>query len=209
VVIADTFETGHKRGFCDGHFGMSTLFFPAAMSAADSLLIFGNVLLATLLIRAGAGKLVAPGPTSSALAELFPGLTRHGRGLVRAVALAEGLAALSTVIAPLRLPGQLLVAALGAGFVVLGAAGRLRGSRQPCGCFGASSTRPLGVLNIAAGLLLLVVVAMNFGAPPPAEPAEVAAYTSMGTAIASVGWLFWTNRERIRGMVGALRARTE
>ncbi|MEV4759742.1 MauE/DoxX family redox-associated membrane protein [Micromonospora sp. NPDC049559] len=179
------------------------------MSATDSVLICGNVVLATLLIRASAGKLVTPGLTASALSELFPGLMRSGSGIVRATALAEGLAALSTVIATLRLPGQILVALLGAGFVLLGVAGLLKGSQQPCGCFGASSTRPLGTVNIAAGLLLLLVAAVNFWAPPPAEPANVAAYTSMCTAIASIGWLFWSNRDRIRVMVSALRARTE
>lgn len=179
------------------------------MSATDVVLICGNVVLATLLIRASAGKLVTPGLTVSALSELFPGFRRSGGGIVRAVAMVEGLAALSTVVATLRLPGQILVAALGAGFVMLGVAGRLRDSQQPCGCFGASSTRPLGAANIAAGGLLLLVAAVNFWAPSPAEPVNVAAYTSIGTAIASVGWLLWSSRDRIRVMVSALRARTE
>jgi hypothetical protein len=179
------------------------------MTATDGVLICGNVLLATLLIRASAGKLVTPGLTVSALSELFPGLLRRGTGVVRAIAMAEGLAALTTVVAILRLPGQVLVASLGAGFVALGVAGRLRGSRQPCGCFGASSTRPLGAANVAAGVFLLLVAAVNGWAPAPAEPTDVAAYTSMGTAIVSVGWLFWSSRDRIRVMVDALRTRME
>lgn len=179
------------------------------MSATDVVLIFGNVALATLLIRAAAGKLVTPGPIAAALAELFPGLPRFGGGAVRAIAAVEGLAALSTVVAALRLPGQILVAALGTGFVLLGAAGWLRGSRQPCGCFGASGTRPLGPVNIAAGVFLVLVAAVNLWAPPPAEPVTVAAYTSLGTAITSIGWLLWSSRDRIRVMAGALRARTE
>jgi hypothetical protein len=179
------------------------------MNTADSLLICGNAVLATLLIRSGAGKLVTPGPALSALAELFPGLARSGSGMVRVIALVEGLAALSTVIAILRLPGQIVVAALGASFVALGVAGLLSGSQRPCGCFGAGSTRPLGTGNIAAGVLLLAVAALNFWAPSPSEPVNVAAYTSMYTAIASVGWQFWSSRDRIRLMVSALRTRTE
>lgn len=179
------------------------------VSTTDAVLISGNVVLATLLMRSSAGKLVTPGLTASALAELFPRFMRSGSGVVRVVAWVEGLAALSTVIPILRLPGQVLVAVLGASFMVLGVAGRLRGSRRPCGCFGAGSTRPLGTVNIAAGVLLLLVAAINFWALTPAEPVNVAAYTSMCTVITSVGWLFWSSRDRIRVMVGALRTRTE
>src|SRR5687768_3003858 len=159
------------------------------VSATDVVLTVANAVLATLLIRAGAGKLVAPGPTGSALAELVPGLARSGQGMVRAIALVEGLAAFSTVVVVLRIPGQILVLALGASFVALGVAGRMRGSRQPCGCFGGDSMRPLGAGNVAAGALLIVVAVVNFWAPPPADPTNVAAYTSMCTAVASVGWL--------------------
>jgi len=87
--------------------------------------------------------------------------------------------------------------------------GKARGSSQPCGCLGASSTRPLGTTNVLMGLALLAVVLLNIEAVRPENANVVAVSTSFLTVIISVAWLFWSSRQGIRRVIGNVRKGTE
>jgi hypothetical protein len=179
------------------------------MTATDWLLIFGNSALSAMLLRASAEKLIKSKVATAALDELFPRVRFNLTGLVRLTAVLEAIAAIALAAPALRLPAQFLVGALGLAFLVLGILGKARGSSQPCGCLGASSTRPLGTTNVLMGLTLLAVVLLNIEIARPVNASAVAVSTSFLTVVISVVWLFWTSHERIWSVIGNLRKETE
>jgi hypothetical protein len=179
------------------------------VTPTDWALIFGNSALSALLLRAGAEKLVKTKVAATALDELFPRVRSDLTGIVRLAAVLEAIAAIAVATPGLRLPAQPFVGALGLAFLVLGMLGKARGSRQPCGCLGASSARPLGTTNVLMGLALLTVVLLNIEIVRPGNATAVAVSTSFLTVIISVVWLFWTSRQRIRLVIGNVRKETE
>jgi hypothetical protein len=179
------------------------------MTPTDWLLIFGNSALSVLLLRAGAEKLIKTKVATAALDELFPRVRFDLTGVVRLAAVLEIIAVIAVAAPALRLPAQFLFGLLGLAFLMLGILGKARGSSQPCGCLGASSTRPLGTTNMLLGLALLAVVLLNIATARPADASAVAVSTSFVTVIISVAWLFWTNHQRIGSVIGNLRKETE
>lgn len=179
------------------------------MTLTDLILVFGNSALSALLLRASAEKLVKPAVTAAALGELFPRVRSDLTGLVRLAAVLEAVSAIAVAVPGLRLPAQLPIGLLGAAFLLLGAAGKLRGSSQPCGCLGAGSSRPLGTTNALMGLALLAVVLLNVEVTRPENANDLAVSTALVAVIMSVAWLFWTSRQRIRIVLGNMRKETE
>lgn len=175
------------------------------MTVAGWVLVCSNAALATLLLRASAEKIAKPGVTATALREVLPRARSELIGVARSAAVLEALVALAVAFPSLRLPDQVLVGILGFGFLALGAAGKVRGSSQPCGCFGARSARPFGTSNMVMGLALLAVAALNVGTTQPGDPDTTAAGTALLAVIMSVGWLFWTNRRHIRVVIDSAR----
>jgi hypothetical protein len=178
------------------------------MTAIDLALICGNATLIVLLLRAGAAKFVAPGTTAAALSEILPRGPRWTTA-VRAVAAIEAAIVFAVATPALRAPAQVIVGLLGATFLILGILGKAHGSREPCGCFGTGSTRPLGTSNIMAGALVLGVAALNTWAPLPVDPARVATLSCLLAVIGSVAWLFWTSRVRIGSIIANVREEKE
>jgi hypothetical protein len=176
------------------------------MTTQDWALAGVNAAMCTLLLRASAAKLVSPAAAAGALREVLSG---GSTGLVRVVAAVEAAIGLAVAIPVLRQPDQVLVGMLGCSFFVLGAVGKLRGSRQPCGCLGTGSTRPLGTGNMLWGLALLVVAFLNIVADDVDDAEAAAAGTAFAAVIMSVGWLFWTHQRQVRVVVANARGRTE
>ncbi|MEV8516508.1 MauE/DoxX family redox-associated membrane protein [Dactylosporangium sp. NPDC051484] len=179
------------------------------MMTIDWVLLAVNALLSTVLVRAAAEKLANPSVTAAALREALPQFGLDGSGVVRGAAAIELVAALALAVPVLRRPDAVLVGLLGLVFAVLGAVGQLRGSRQPCGCFGASSARPLGWSNLALGAGFVAAAGFNLARGPVPDPDTVAAGGALLAVIASAGWLFWSARAHIQILIGNLRKGTE
>lgn len=121
-----------------------------------------NAIAASLLLNSGIAKAVAPGPPLRALAEISPVLRKRlGEAALRAVGGVEIAVAAALLVAPSRIPAAATALALGAGFALLGLLGMVRHSEAPCGCFGASSERPLGWTNIVLGIAVAAVYPAN------------------------------------------------
>ena len=87
------------------------------------------------------------------------------------------------------------IGCLGVSFVVLGLAGSIRGSRLPCGCFGATNgMRPLGLVNVISGAFFLLLLPANLLQNIAIQTIPCLYLIS----IAIVGWTFWAHR----GLVG-------
>ncbi|MFG3154682.1 MauE/DoxX family redox-associated membrane protein [Streptomyces sp. NPDC048219] len=150
-----------------------------------------NAGVAAVLLRAAAAKTVGPSVAASALQELTGGRRRPADIVVRMVALLE-VATLVLLIAPATRPvGYGAVAVLGLSFAALGAAGLLRGSDRPCGCFGVDNDKPLGTANVITGLAFAAVALTGLLAGPDAGSAATAATL---TSAVSSGWLLVTHR---------------
>jgi len=163
----------------------------------------------TLLLRAGAAKLAAPGPAAAALAELRPGRGPVPSGAVRVVAAAELLVALATVVPALRAAAATAVALLGAGFATAGALGSARRSSVPCGCFGTGGSRPLGAAGLWLGLLFVAAGTLQTLLPADATPPRLTTAAALLTVAASGGWLLSDHHAHARRALVAALNRTE
>lgn len=155
-----------------------------------------NCVAAALLISAGVSKLVKPDPFREALEEVVRGAGRLvSRPSVRLIAVLEIVGALALTSASLRVLAAFAVGCLGFCFVALGLAGSIRGSRLPCGCFGAANgSRPLGLVNVASGAFFMLLLPANL-----LQNTAVETIPSLYViAIAIVSWTFWVHR----GLVG-------
>lgn len=179
------------------------------MTLTDALLVGADAAAAALLVRAGTAKAVAPALGAAAVGELLPG--RRGRrpvptALVRALAAVEMAVALALAVPVLRGPAHLPVLLLGIVFTGAGILGMSRGSTRPCGCFGADSTRPLGVGNVLMGIAILadgVTALRPHGAgwaPGGSSSGRVAALTVIVTCC----WLLCSYRGHAYRVVGNL-----
>lgn len=116
------------------------------------------LLVAPLLLTAGAAKVAAPREAVESLAGLIGTSSRFAAlasvPLIRLVAAVEVAAGLLLAIPATRAIGAALGLVFGAGFVILGFWGQLGGASVGCGCFGAGSGRPLGYRNVLLGLLV-------------------------------------------------------
>lgn len=141
-----------------------------------------NAIAASLLLNSGIAKVVTPGPPLRALTEVSPALKKRlGEAALRGVGGVEIVVAAALLLAPLRIPAAATALALGAVFALLGLLGILRHSEAPCGCFGASSRRPLGWTNIILGIAVAAVYPANI------VLAADAAYSTTALMAASIG----------------------
>jgi hypothetical protein len=150
---------------------------------------------ASLLLNSGIAKTISPGPPLRALAEVSPALEKYlGKVALRGVGVAEIAVAAALLLAPLRLPAAIAALALGAGFALLGLLGILRGSKAPCGCFGASSRRPLGWANVLLGIVVACAGPANIVGTATARYSEIAL---IAAAIGAVALCVYMRRELI------------
>ena len=154
---------------------------------------------ASLLIVAGAGKLVSPMQPLHAAQEVFG---RHGDALttraIRALALVELATAVALLVPATRTVAAITAAALGAAFAAFGIAGRLGRSTLACGCLGRGHGSPPGVVNIAVGAALSSTLAWNLLAGLPAEYARDAL---LAAASASLALCLWVHRALIHALL--------
>ncbi|MGC4819601.1 MauE/DoxX family redox-associated membrane protein [Micromonospora sp. DT63] len=174
---------------------------PVVASISIVGILFVNCVAAALLMQAAAAKTVDGTQLGRALSEI--GLPwASGSGLVRLVALLELCAAVALVVEPSRRAGALLVAALGLSFAVVGLVGAVRGSEEPCGCFGRTEGAPFGPVNIAIGVGLLAVAVGNLAVVDAA--ANQPAGPVIGAALAALLLSLYANRRWILPIVRPL-----
>jgi hypothetical protein len=138
---------------------------------------------ATTLLVGGASKLASPRLLASSLSQVY-GLARPlGSRVARGVAGVELAAAALVAAAWARPVGLTLVLGVGAGIVMFSYTAMRRGVAVPCGCFGESSGRPIGVRNLLAGAGLFLGAILLF-LPTGAAPASAAAMLPLVGAVA-------------------------
>jgi hypothetical protein len=162
-----------------------------------------NCLLASLLIVAGVAKVVSPAQLRVALRDTFPRLAvTHAQ--LRVFAILEIGSGLTLAVPGVRVAGACVVGALAACFMVLGALGWLRHSHTACGCFGGSSDRPLGPLNVLLGVILFASAFINVYARGEARSGTYFSFSATGTALAAVLLCALVNRRIIRDLTHRL-----
>lgn len=176
------------------------------MDAVDWPVTAANAVVAALLLRAAPSKLVTPGPSAAAVGELRPGGRPVPAVVVRAFAAVELIAALCAAIPVSRLAAQILVAALGTVFAALGVLGLVRGSREPCGCFGEDDGHPLGVVNILLGGVFVASAALGLSIRHLHDPATSAALSALTAVIAATLWSLIARREQLAVVIGNVRS---
>ncbi|HEX6681436.1 MAG TPA: MauE/DoxX family redox-associated membrane protein [Candidatus Limnocylindrales bacterium] len=112
----------------------------------------GRLAVAAALLVAGASKLVSPRPLATSLGQVFGWARPAGIAAARVVAAIELLAACLLAAGGPLIVGLALTGLVGAGIVVFVSAAMRRGATAPCGCFGESSGRPIGVRNLLGGI---------------------------------------------------------
>ena len=136
-----------------------------------------SVAVGLVLLVAGAAKLRQPGWPATAAAFGAP------RPLAAVIPWAElGVGAL--LVTAVGLPWTALAAAgLVTSFTVMVALRLVLGEPVPCGCFGETSPRPVGVDTLARNVVLLAgTVAAALTGMTPGGPASVAAGVAGGAA---------------------------
>lgn len=144
------------------------------------------------------GKLVSPKVSAKAFHELREQWVETK--LVRAIRIVAGieLLAVFAIVHPATQPsGFIASSVLGFAFIVLGVAGRLRGSTVACGCFGATSSHPLGMVNVYLGLIVVATSVVNLALL--ADPLFYSRATAASMiSIATTAWLLLAHRRRAR-----------
>jgi hypothetical protein len=179
------------------------------MRPVEFLVMGVNAAVIVLLLRAAPPKLVAPSLTAAAVGELRSPRRPPPVSLIRSVAVLELATALAVAIPALRLPAQSTVALLGLLFLGAGTLGMVRGSRRPCGCFGAPSTTPLGIVNVLLGIAFLAAAWLNVAVRDLDGAGTMSTAAALSAVIASAGWLIVANRGRAATVIRNIRARSE
>ncbi|MDQ1018611.1 MauE/DoxX family redox-associated membrane protein [Streptomyces afghaniensis] len=176
------------------------------MTLTDALLVCADAVVVALLVRGGAAKIVAPALGAAAAGELRPGRGPVPAAVIRALAVVEIAVAVAMALPSLRGPAHVPMAALGLLFAGAGILGLLRGSTEPCGCFGADSTRPLGAGNVLMGVAVLAAAVSGLwvhGVDPSRTDSASAGVAGLG-AIVTGGWLLYSHRKHVHTVVGNL-----
>jgi hypothetical protein len=100
-------------------------------------------------------------------------------------------------------PAAFATAVLGGAFAALGAAGMLRRSVKPCGCFGMASDQRLGASNIVVGLALVLLAPLN------AVATAGDGYEQAMVLLASLGAMLlclWLHRRAVRQAWNLMRS---
>lgn len=181
------------------------------MTFTDALLVCADAVVVALLVRGGAAKLVAPALGAAAAGELRPDRGPVPAAVIRALAVVEIAVAVAMALPSLRGPAHVPLAALGLLFAGAGILGLLRGSTEPCGCFGADSTRPLGASNVLMGAAILADAASALwvhGVGTSRTDSAAAGVAGLG-AIVTGGWLLYSHRKHAYTVVGNLLKQPE
>jgi len=155
--------------------------------------------IAAVLLNAGVAKMVAPGALQRALTELvpLPGGS-HARVLVRGIAAAELLLAAAFLIPAAHLEAAIALVAFGGLITAAGLLGLLRRTTAPCGCFGGSTSRPLGLGNVVFGAVMIILGGTGMAAEPSAaSPGPGAAAAVLVASIGSVVLCLWLHRRLV------------
>lgn len=133
------------------------------------------LLLAAVLVRAGAAKLARPAATAASFAAL--GLPA-GPALARAVPFAELLTAAGLLAAP-RI-GAVVALVLLAAFSALLAGAVRAGTTAPCNCFGSARADPVSRVDLVRNGLLAVLAVASLAATRPVVPRPLAVVVAAG-----------------------------
>ena len=141
---------------------------------------------AVILLIGGASKLVSPRPLAGSFAQVYGWRPVTGRWAARAVAGVELLAAFLLAAGWAVTTGAVLAGLVGAGVVTFAGTAMRRGATRPCGCFGESSGRPIGVHNLLAGVGLLAgaIVVLVLPTSGPVEAQLILPLTAIGALVA-------------------------
>ncbi|MFE6930904.1 MauE/DoxX family redox-associated membrane protein [Streptomyces sp. NPDC057699] len=164
------------------------------LSTSYWAMLLMNSGVAAVFLRSAAAKAVSPGVAASAVHELLGGRRRPAEGIVQLFALLEVVTVALLVAPATRTVAHVITGALGTLFVVMGTAGKLRGSDRPCGCFGIADSKPLGMTNILSGLGFVAVAVAGLSGIA-AGGTGTAAETAVLTSAVSSGWLLVTHRD--------------
>lgn len=158
-----------------------------------------GAVVAGVLLCAGTAKLAVPTHLRRAIADLLPAAERRAAWLARLVATGELGTALALSVPATQRLGAGAGMVLGAAFVAAGVAGATRGVAAPCGCFGRSAGKPLGIHNAAVGLVLTALCAALWSSGPGDWAAYdgLSALAAAAVAGAVAGWLY---RDMIRDL---------
>ncbi|MFJ6854154.1 MauE/DoxX family redox-associated membrane protein [Streptomyces sp. NPDC091271] len=156
-----------------------------------------NAGVAAVFLRSAAAKAVSPGVAAAAVHELLGGRLRPADNVVRLVALIEVVTVVLLVAPGARAVAHVITGVLGLLFIVMGTAGKVRGSDRPCGCFGIADSKPLGTANIVSGLVFAAVAVIGL-AWPASDGHGGAAETAVLASAVSSGWLLFTHRHATR-----------
>ncbi|WP_285569303.1 MauE/DoxX family redox-associated membrane protein [Actinoallomurus iriomotensis] len=158
---------------------------------------------ASLLVIAGAAKIVSPGQLARALKEVpFGGMVTTGT--VRGLAFGEVATAVLLIVPGMRSVGAALAGLLGLCFAGVGIAGWLRRATTACGCFGTGRGRPLGPVNVAFGLFVIAAAVVNAGAPKIADPSRYFRVSVIGVSALTLALCLWTHRRLVRELTRPL-----
>jgi hypothetical protein len=138
------------------------------------VLDLGTLAIAVTLLVAGASKLLSPHPLARALGQVYAWAQARRpvvTGLARGIACLEIAAALLVATRWLSPAGYLLAGVVGLGIAGFATSALTRGRAVACGCFGETGGRPVGAVNVLAGLGLVagsaVLLAIARSVPAP------------------------------------------
>ncbi|SRR5690606_30326543 len=124
-----------------------------------------------ILLVSGASKLVSPRPLAASLGQVYGWPRPTGVWAARGVAGVE-LATAFLVAGGWLIPvGSALTGAVAAGIMIFSITAIRRKATAPCGCFGESRGRPIGVRNVLAGAALMLGAAGLLVLPGTGEAA--------------------------------------
>jgi hypothetical protein len=162
------------------------------LRVSEAAVSLGLAGLAAILLCAGPAKAAVPRPAASGLTGVLGSALPVTPSFIRVFAVSEIAVAALLMWATTRAVGLTAAAAFGVAFVGLGVVGVARGGREPCGCFGRATGRPIGWVNVVLGALILaasVVLLRIPGSVHPAAPQTLLATTAVFTVIAAM-WLY-------------------
>jgi hypothetical protein len=159
---------------------------------SESAVSLGLAGLAAILLCAGSAKAAVPRPAVRGLTGVLGSALPVTASFIRVFAVSEIAVAALLMWATTRVVGLTVAAAFGLAFVGLGLVGVARDGREPCGCFGRATGRPIGWVNVVLGALILaaaVVLLRVPGSAGPAAPETLLATTAVLTVVAAM-WLY-------------------
>ncbi len=139
------------------------------------ILTLCNALVAAALLLASVAKLVSPAVLGRSLLLLTNHESLSTTTVVRTVGIVEAAVAFGLMLPISRVIASSATGLLGLAFIVAGFAGKSRHIKEPCGCFGAASGRPLGWSSVSFGTLFILAFIANGVLPAHSMSAYVTA----------------------------------